>query len=83
MAVASGRDCLKGPGSIVNRELGHYPTNSGGKEISGRKHNDRHPQHRKIESLIVDPAASSFAEDANRRHMKLLVANWTPHDSRR
>ena len=53
MAVHSGRDRLEGPRSIVHRQSGHYPINTGGKEMSGGNDDDGHPQHRKIEQPVA------------------------------
>ena len=38
---------------VIHREGDHNPIDAGGKEISGRKDNDGHPHHRKIEQPVA------------------------------
>jgi hypothetical protein len=73
----SGRDRLEGPRSVVHRECNHNPIDAGGKEITGRKDNNGHPQHRKIEQPVAH-----YRLPSNRRSMATIPRVLPPRTQR-
>ena len=62
-----GESALKARARSFTRELGHYPISTSGKEINGRKDNDGHPQHRKIEQPVAHLATFMKARQSFQR----------------